>query len=149
MNEYGVTAQKHWRTFLPSQYAQLSDPSRFFSDLGTQATAQETAIVAQLQAQHRGELNSLDYLARVGRINAMRGQAREMVLAELLPTPVENQTDLAVPDPLAELMDRDGMPTDHSHPLWAMGEDRDVTAAQWEAARAQWESGLRQQISSR
>lgn len=143
MNEYGAMARDHWIRWIPDQYRQLTDPETFFQELGDQAADQVSTMLLDLQASHRQELNDLEYLPRVGRINAFRQQAQELVIADLLPTPQEEDLEQAGPDPVEDLMDRDGMPIDHEHPLWAMENDPAVSAQQWEAARQTWEDNLR------
>ena len=142
MNEYAVMARDHWKKWLPDRYNLLEDPDNYFQSLGERASDQVSTMVLELQASHRQELNDLEYLPRVGRINAYRQQAREIVLAELLPSPPEDSTETTV-DPVADLMDRDGMPIDQDHPLWAMEDDPTVSARQWETARQEWEDNLR------
>ncbi|MDQ2850958.1 MAG: hypothetical protein M3Y49_09530 [Actinomycetota bacterium] len=146
MDEYGALIRDHWMRWLPERYRLLEDPQSYFQELGEQASAQVTALSLELQASHRQELNDLEYLPRVGRINAYRQQAREVVMADFLPTPPAD-LEQTVPDPVEDLMDRDGMPIDFEHPLWAMQDDPNVTAQQWETARQKWEDGLRQNTS--
>lgn len=142
MNEYGTMARDHWKTWLPGRYSLLEDPQTFFTRMGEQAFEQVSMMSLELQSAHQQELNDLEYLARVGRINAYRQQAREVVMAELLPTPPEEPDELEQ-DPVEDLIDRDGMPMDYEHPLWAMQDDPTISAQQWETARQAWEDNLR------
>jgi len=90
MNKYGAMAQSHWRTWLPNRYAQVEDPSSFFSTLGTQVSEQIAALELDLADPDRpGE----EFLARVGQRNMARMQAEEMVLRELVLLPAETSTD--------------------------------------------------------
>jgi hypothetical protein len=90
MNKYGAMAQSHWMTWLPSRYAQIEDPSSFFSALGIQVSEQIAALELELAAPDRpGE----EFLVRVGHRNMARLQAEEMVLRELVLLPAETSPD--------------------------------------------------------
>lgn len=84
VNQYGTTAEKHFRVFLPDRYAQIEDPRAFFDEMGQQM-AQEIDLLADQFAgdDPPGE----EYLEKVGRLTAARQMARERVLAETLPDP--------------------------------------------------------------
>lgn len=89
MNEYATMARRHWEQWLPERYAQISDPDSFFSSLGQQAAEQIAELMLDLAGDDPpGE----DYLTKLGRLNAARDQAREIVLREILPEP-EPDTD--------------------------------------------------------
>jgi hypothetical protein len=81
MNEYGAMAQEHWRRWLPERYASIEDPGVFFAELGEEVSAEIAGRWAELQAS-AGNPAGEDFTARVGRLNAMRKQAEESVLAE-------------------------------------------------------------------
>lgn len=105
MNKYALLAQEHWQKHAPTRYATLDDPSTYFRELGESVAAQ----VAQIAERLERELPSgLPYLERVGQINAIRLQAEEIVLSELVysvppetSTLVEELEDLLgeLPDP--------------------------------------------------
>ena len=90
MNKYGAMAQSHWRTWLPNRYAQIEDPSSFFSTLGTQVSDRIAVLELDLAGPDRP---SEEFLARVGQRNMARMQAEEMVLRELVLLPGETSTD--------------------------------------------------------
>ncbi len=84
MNEYATVARRHWQQWLPARYAQISDPDSFFSSLGQEAAERIADLMLDLAGDDPpGE----GYLAKLGRLNAARGQAREIVLREILPEP--------------------------------------------------------------
>jgi len=89
MNRYGAVAQRHWQKFLPTQYAQIEDPTAFFSELGEQIQEQINELKLSLAGDDPG---GESFLAKVGRLNAAEQMARERVLAQMLPAP-ENAQD--------------------------------------------------------
>jgi hypothetical protein len=72
----------------------FSDPQTYFTDLGEQAAAEITGLWAQMRAQ-AGNPPGEDYLHRVARLNALRKQAEEIVIAELILLPPESGPDAA------------------------------------------------------
>lgn len=99
MNKYGAMAQSHWKTWLPNRYAQIEDPSSFFSALGIEVSDQLATLELELAGPDRpGE----EFLARVGQRNMARMRAEEMVLRELVLLPAENSTDEDESDELPE-----------------------------------------------
>lgn len=90
MNQYGVQAQRHWREWLPTRYAQITDPTTFFTDLGQTVADQ----VIELSASIAGpDIPGEGYLGKVGRLNAARMQAEETLLREeVLLTPEKTST---------------------------------------------------------
>jgi hypothetical protein len=82
MNRYGALAERHWQTHLPTRYARIEDPARFFAELGEQIQDQITELKDTLAGDDRpGE----GYLDKVGRLNAAEQMARERILAQTLP----------------------------------------------------------------
>jgi hypothetical protein len=88
VNQYGAIAQQHWKRWRPASYAAISDPTAYFTGLGEQAAGEITRLWAQMRAQADNPPGE-DYLARVARLNALRKQAEEIVLAELILLPSE------------------------------------------------------------
>ncbi len=86
MNQYGAIAQQHWRRWRPASYAAISDPGTYFADLGEYAASEIARLWAQMRARV-GNLPGEDYLARVARLNALRKQTEEIVLADLILLP--------------------------------------------------------------
>jgi hypothetical protein len=100
VNQYGVLAQQHWKRWRPASYAAITDPTAYFTDLGEHAADEIASLWAQMRAQ-AGNPPGEDYLARVARLNAMRKQAEEIVLADLILLPPEPGASEDDPDPAA------------------------------------------------
>lgn len=147
MNHYGALAKEHWKSYRPTRYQQLEDPERFFSDLGDQIADQVQTLSLELTSNQRAELNQLPDLQRIGRLNAIRKQAEEVVFADLIWP--QDQTDSTTsnnspdqPDQidqidqtasesredrlwrLGAILDDDGglMPRNRQHPVWHLWE---------------------------
>jgi hypothetical protein len=86
VNQYGAIAQQHWKRWRPASCAAIIDPTAYFTDLGEQAASEITRLWAQMRTQ-AGNPPGEDYLARVARLNALRKQAEEIVLTELILLP--------------------------------------------------------------
>ncbi len=81
MNHYGAMAQRHWARWLPSQYAMIQNPERYFTDLGERASDR----IAELADEFAGDQPpGEEYLDRVGRLGQARRQAEEIVLHEMI-----------------------------------------------------------------
>ena len=81
MNTYGKFAQEAWRTTAPEEYAQIPDPDAWFERLGEEATQRVGELMMELAGPDPvGET----YLEKVGRLNASKMQAEEIVRAEML-----------------------------------------------------------------
>lgn len=79
MNRYGRIALDHWKTSAPTRYAAIPDPETFFAELGEQMAREVQTLALDLAGPDpAGE----EYLAKVGRLNAARSQAEELVLHE-------------------------------------------------------------------
>jgi hypothetical protein len=83
VNQYGALARQHWMRWRPASYAAITDPAAYFTDLGEEAAGEITRLWAQLR-DREGNPPGEDYLHRVARLNALRKQAEEMVLADLI-----------------------------------------------------------------
>ena len=84
MNEYGRHVRDHYRRFLPVRYGQIPDPETHFSILGQQIQDEVLAAETQLTG---ADPQDESYLAKVGRLNMARLQARELVLTRFVPEP--------------------------------------------------------------
>jgi hypothetical protein len=89
VNQYGALARQHWMRWRPASYAAITDPAAYFTDLGEQAAGEITRLWAQLRDQE-GNPPGEDYLHRIARLNALRKQAEEVVLADLILLPPEH-----------------------------------------------------------
>ncbi len=88
MNEYGAMARDHFRRWRPASCAEITDPESYFTDLGDRVAQETSDLWAGLRARS-GNPAGEDYIARVGRLNALRKQAEEIVLADLVLLPPE------------------------------------------------------------
>ncbi|WP_314216584.1 TnpV protein [Pseudarthrobacter equi] len=91
MNKYGRQAQEAWKIASPTKYSQIPNPDEFFTNLGEQAQEQMDELQIKLAGPDpKGE----GYLEKVGRLNAARNQAEEIVRYELLSPPeTEDEED--------------------------------------------------------
>ena len=81
MNTYGKFAQEAWKTTAPAEYALIPDPDQWFESLGEEAAQRVGELMMELAGPDRkGET----YLEKVGRLNASKMQAEEIVRAEML-----------------------------------------------------------------
>jgi len=97
MNQLGSSARNYYRDYLPGQYASISDPQEFFTQLGQRLELDVTSLALALAGP---DIPEETYLQKVGRLNMARSQAAEQVLAEqvysLAPEYDEvDQTDLS------------------------------------------------------
>lgn len=81
MNGYGRSAQRTWQQLAPTAYSQIEDPETYFAELGEQAADQVVDLTRQIQGP---DLPNETYFQKVGRINAAKMQAEEIVRADLL-----------------------------------------------------------------
>ena len=128
MNQYGATAQRHWVRWLPERYVAIQDPDSFFSTLGEEVAQQISDLMLELAGDDPpGE----DHLVKVGRLNAARNQAEEIVLRErvLLPPEPGAAED---PEELQALAEQGSRPVTvrRGDPLWEQ-----VNAEQTELAQ--------------
>lgn len=148
MNRYGAMALTHWRRWTPTRFALIEDPDSFFTRLGQDVADQITSTEESLLAS--ADLTGLDAMARAGRLTAIRRQAEEIVLTEMVWLEPEPGTDpmdetfqtLPDPDPLDQWMDEDGMPLDRCHPLWAMLTDESLSPADFARRLRAWGESL-------
>lgn len=81
MNRYGLLALEQWSRYMPTRFAELEDPEGFFAAMGETIEQQVVGLVEELERQLTP---TEDYLRRVGELNAVRRQAEESVLQELV-----------------------------------------------------------------
>ena len=92
MNEYGSMARDHWQQWLPGRYAAIEDPDADFAALGEEVAADIAGLWAQMSLQ-AGSPPGEDFTERVGRLNAIRKQAEEIILADRVLLPPEGAQD--------------------------------------------------------
>ena len=95
MNRFGRLAQDRWREMAPAAYAQISDPNRHFSTLGEEAEAAWIELSDELAGP---DVPGETYLEKVGRLNNARKRAEEVIQADWLTPPAQDQEP--EPDPL-------------------------------------------------
>ena len=90
MNKYGMQARQAWQQASPTHYSQIPNPDEFFTQLGEQAAEQ----IVELQMKLAGpDPAGESYFEKVGRLNAARNQAEEIVSHELLSPPETEDED--------------------------------------------------------
>jgi hypothetical protein len=90
MNRYGKHAQESWRMLAPTRYALIPDPEVWFTTLGEQAETSVGELTVQIAGPDpAGET----YLGKVGRLNAAKLQAEEIVRVEMLTPQAEETAD--------------------------------------------------------
>lgn len=107
MNRYGILAREHWTTHAPSRVNQLENPDEFFTELGQQVSERVASPSAILEQEHQPSPN---YLDQVGRLTAIRQQAEEVALKDLVwlaPDQVECDETEAASQELGELPRRE------------------------------------------
>jgi hypothetical protein len=85
---YGAMARTYWQQHLPQRYAAIEDPDGFFDKLGAEVTREIGELSGQMTAEAPNPPGE-DFLERVGRLNAVRKQAEEIVLADRVFLPPE------------------------------------------------------------
>jgi hypothetical protein len=94
VSDYGAIAKARWREFLPWRYAAAGDdPDAFFDALGAEVSREISDLWGQMTSRH-GNPPGEDFTERGQRLNAMRKQAEEIVLADRVLLPPE----LGVPE---------------------------------------------------
>lgn len=88
MNRFGSLAQDRWQQLAPAAYGQISDPSRHFSTLGEQAEAAWIELSDELAGP---DVPGETYLEKTGRLNNARKRAEEVIQAEWLTPPTQDQ----------------------------------------------------------
>lgn len=93
---YLEQVRTYFRNYLPSRVATLEDPESYFAELAEAIAEQVATVSTQLEVTSR--LPEESYLQRVGRLNAVRAQAQELALTEILysiPTETSESDDVS------------------------------------------------------
>lgn len=101
-SRYVMLARREWSEQAPSVVEQLEDPQAFFQDLGMRAATRIGQMCEQMNAQ---VLRNLSYLERVGQLKAIRKQAEELVLQDLIYDPIAQAQS---PNPIEQLQEVQG-----------------------------------------
>lgn len=84
MNKYGRQAQEAWKAASPTRYSQIQNPEEFFTSLGEQAQEQVDELLPKIAGP---DPKNETYFEKVGRLNAAKNQAEEIVRYDLLSPP--------------------------------------------------------------
>jgi len=85
MNQYGEQALNYWKTRRPTAYANLNDPTGYFTNLGEQALNQINQLADRIETRHKpANPDQQTYWEQVGRIRAARISAEEIVMQQLV-----------------------------------------------------------------
>lgn len=84
-SRYATLARQEWSEHLPRVVAQMDNPRAFFASLGEQVSVRLGQMYEQMSQQVP---SSLPYLERVGQLKAIRKQAEELVLQEMIFDPI-------------------------------------------------------------
>lgn len=79
-NPYGERARKHWQQWLPQRFSELTDPDRFFAELGQQISQRVADLSPALEGKAPPEEAWMD---KVRRLNMARFLAEGQALREL------------------------------------------------------------------
>lgn len=90
MNTYGKFAQDTWKMLAPRQYELIVNPEEWFTNLGKEAENAVGDLSVKIAGQ---DLQGESYLEKVGRLNAAKTQAEEIVRVEILTPQAEELTE--------------------------------------------------------
>lgn len=90
MNTYGKFAQDTWKMLAPRQYELIVNPEEWFTNLGKEAENAVGDLSVKIAGQ---DLQGESYLEKVGRLNAAKTQAEEIVRVEILTPQTEELTE--------------------------------------------------------
>lgn len=127
MNQYGSLAMQHWRRWLPLRYSKIGDPQEFFSSLGETVSSQVDQLADQLAGPDQRDESTL---AKMGRLNAARRQAEEVVLADLV---------YLEPEPG---MDEEGLDEDPDSPAARIVTGQQLMQQMMDEQTQQWQQDL-------
>lgn len=96
MNKYGSLAQDYWKRADRARFEELTDPETFFEELGEQVLSRVDSLLNEME---RNAPADEVYLETVGRLNALRRQAEEIAMDELVyihavPSTVDEELEL-------------------------------------------------------
>jgi len=100
MNRYGQMVYEHHSTFRPTEFAQIENPTMFFTEAGEEIQAAVTELRDQILAGQRPWEDLDDYQRRSSQA---LNEAEEVILADhhlLQPMPDEDEDLTQVDDPI-------------------------------------------------
>lgn len=132
MNRYGNQLLKQWEIASPQFVSSLEDPQAHFTQMGVQVEQEIQELLPSLEGN---DPPNEDYLVKVGRLQAARREAEEIVLEQYRPP-----SDSPGPD---EPENWDSMTPDEQE-AWLMenlepGEERDDRMSFVNSYRIRWE----------
>ncbi|MEE1652179.1 TnpV protein [Brachybacterium sp. J144] len=90
MNKYANLLQQQWTAADPTYVSSLDDPTTHFAQMGERVQEEILELLPSLEGTDPA---AESYLQKVGRLNAARQQAEEIVLAEYQPPSVTPEPD--------------------------------------------------------
>jgi hypothetical protein len=82
MNQYGAQAKTHWQTHRAAEYAELTDPTAFFTDLGNRIAAEVSRRRDEME-KTTGAGQSDSFLANLGSLNETQTSVTGEVMREM------------------------------------------------------------------
>lgn len=101
MNPYGARAMKYWQDAAPTRYADLENPSEFFTDLGEQIATYVEQLASAMEAK---ATFSQDTMTRFGELNAIKASAEEVAMHELAYVEPEDEDEEPAWDSLSLML---------------------------------------------
>ncbi|MGP5364455.1 TnpV protein [Brachybacterium tyrofermentans] len=131
MNKYAAMLRRQWEIADPTFVTSLDDPTEHFSQMGEQVQNEISELLPSLEGTDpAGE----SYLQKVGRLNAAKSQAEEIVLTEYQPP--SNSPDLS------QTEDPDNWASQSEQENWireTFASDQDEMQDRLRQATRQWE----------
>lgn len=90
MNRYARDLMRQWQEANPRFVQSLTDPRAHFEQMGRQAEEEIFELLPSLEGR---DVPGETYLQKVGRLQAARAQAEEMILSEYRPPSSMEETD--------------------------------------------------------
>ncbi len=92
---------KYWQDAAPTRYADLENPSEFFTDLGEQIATYVEQLASAMEAK---ATFSQDTMTRFGELNAIKASAEEVAMHELAYVEPEDEDEEPAWDSLSLML---------------------------------------------
>lgn len=92
---------KYWQDAAPTRYADLENPSEFFTDLGEQIATYVEQLASAMEAK---TTFSQDTMTRFGELNAIKASAEEVAMHELAYVEPEDEDEEPAWDSLSLML---------------------------------------------
>ncbi len=123
--EYASRARSYYRDFLPGRYQQITNPERFFSDLGQRIEDQVQTTERQLAGPDSPDEG---FLQKVGRLNMARLRAAELVMAqEVYSIPPETEQETEPDEESEKTTAMVGLLNNWQQAVWEMNDEAENT----------------------